>query len=192
MTRQIVLASTSPYRRQLLARLRLPFDVHKPAFTEAAAGSMPPAALVQHNTLGKAASVVERFPEAIIVASDQVAVCGEMVLGKPGNHDAACRQLQMLSGKPVDFLTGLAVLEKEREYYEADVTRVHFRELSEHDIATYVSLEKPFGCAGSFKAEGLGICLFESIETRDPTALTGLPLIRLCSVIRPLERLATC
>jgi len=189
MTRQIVLASTSPYRRQLLARLQLPFDVHEPAFTEAVPGSMPPAALIRHNTLCKAASVAERFPEAIIIAADQIAICGKTVLGKPGNHDAACRQLRMLAGRAVDFLTGLAVLEKGREYYEADITRVHFRKLSEHEIATYVSMEKPFGCAGSFKAEGLGICLFESIESCDPTALIGLPLIRLCRLIRPLERL---
>jgi len=186
----IVLASTSPYRRQLLERLRLPFAVHEPAFREARPGSMPPTALVRHNTLGKAASVAERFPDATIIAADQIATCDEAVLGKPGDHDAACRQLRLLSGKPVDFFTGLAVLEKKREHYETDVTRVRFRDLSEQEIAAYVAMEKPFSCTGSFKAEGLGICLFESIETRDPTALIGLPLIRLCRIIRPLQKLA--
>ncbi|HXH64241.1 MAG TPA: Maf family protein [Mariprofundaceae bacterium] len=184
----LILASTSPFRRQLLARLRLPFTVEAPDFTEAAAGTMPPHALVRHNTLGKAHAVAARHPDACVIASDQIAVCGDAVLGKPGSADQACRQLSMLSGQTVEFLTGLAVLAPDSHHYETVPYRVVFRTLTMDEIRTYVALDQPLACAGSFKAESLGISLFERMEGEDPTALIGLPLIRLSAYLRPLQR----
>jgi len=190
--KRIILASTSPYRRILLERLHIPFEVYPPGFEEAEPGSMPPEELVRHNTLGKAASVAGKFPDATIIASDQIAVCGNTVLGKPGTHDAACRQLQQLSGKSVNFLTGTALVENSEERYETVPFRVHFRQLNMDDIETYVRSEQPYDCAGSFKSEGLGICLFERMEGNDPTALMGLPLITLSGWLKPLTTLKPC
>ncbi len=183
----IILASTSPYRRILLERLHVPFEVCKPDFEEAKPGSMPPEKLVRHNTLGKAASVADKFPDATVIASDQIAVCGNTVLGKPGTHDAACLQLQRLSGKSIDFLTGITLVGGAEEHYETVPFRVHFRQLNTDDIETYVRTEQPYDCAGSFKSEGLGICLFERMEGDDPTALMGLPLIILSGWLQPLN-----
>lgn len=185
--RRIILASTSPYRQILLERLHIPFGICKPDFKEAEPGDMPPNELVRYNTLGKAASVVGKFPDATVIASDQIAVCGDTVLGKPGDHDAACLQLQQLSGKSVDFLTGIALAENSKEHYKTVPFRVHFRQLSTNDIETYVRTEQPYDCAGSFKSEGLGICLFERMEGDDPTALMGLPLITLSGWLQPLN-----
>ncbi len=126
-------------------------------------------------------------PGVTVIASDQIAVCGGAVLGKPGSHAAACRQLQQLSGQCVDFLTGVACLHGETEHYRLVPFRVHFRHLNAGDIETYVCLDEPWDCAGSFKSEGLGICLFERMEGDDPTALTGLPLITLSGWLKPLE-----
>lgn len=185
--RRFILASTSPYRRILLERLHIPFEVCHPDFKESKPGSMPPEELVRYNTLGKAASIADKFPDATIIASDQIAVCGKTILGKPGNHDAACRQLQQLSGKSVNFLTGVALGGDGEEHYETVPFRVHFRLLTADDIEAYVRTEQPYDCAGSFKSEGLGICLFERMEGDDPTALMGLPLITLSCWLRPLE-----
>jgi len=183
----LILASTSPYRRILLERLHIPFEVCAPDFEEAKPGSMPPKELVRHNALGKAASITDKFPDATVIASDQIAVCGNTVLGKPGGHDAACRQLQQLSGKYVNFLTGVALVGDVEEHYETVPFRVHFRQLDVDDIETYVRTEQPYDCTGSFKSEGLGICLFERMEGDDPTALMGLPLITLCGWLKPLK-----
>jgi len=185
--KHIILASTSPYRQILLERLHIPFEVCSPGFEEAEPGSMPPEELVRHNTLGKAASVAEKFPDATIIASDQIAISGDTILGKPGGHDAACLQLQRLSGKSVDFLTGVALVENSEERYETVPFRVHFRQLNMDDIETYVRSEQPYDCAGSFKSEGLGICLFERMEGDDPAALMGLPLITLSGWLQPLQ-----
>jgi len=190
MPRPLILASTSPYRRALLARLQIPFCVIDPEFDEAAAGSMPVETMVRANTLGKGGSVFSRHPGARVIASDQAAVCEGRVLGKAGNAEAAVRQLQCLSGKKAEFLTGLAVIDTDAEHYELVTFSVHFRQLSTEEITTYVELEKPWDCAGSFKAEGLGISLFERLEGEDPTALIGLPLIRLCAYLQPLTLLA--
>jgi MAF protein len=184
----LILASTSPFRRELLARLQIPFTVEDPGFVEAAAGSMPAHELVRHNTLGKARAVASRHPEACVVASDQIAVCGDTILGKPGSAEQACRQLAVLSGRTVDFLTGLAILSPDAQHYETVAYRVVFRTLSRHEIRTYVDRDRPLHCAGSFKAESLGISLFERMEGEDPTALIGLPLIRLSAWLRPLQR----
>lgn len=184
----LILASTSPYRRELFSRLQLPFTTEAPDFTEAAPGSMAPEALVAHNTLGKAKAVAARHRRATIVASDQVAVCDGHVLGKPGSEEKACRQLAMLSGRAATFLTGLAVLDAGDESYACVPYTVVFRELTDREIRTYVALDQPLGCAGAFKAEGLGISLFARMEGEDPTALIGLPLIRLSAYLKPLQR----
>jgi len=186
-----ILASASPYRRHLLERLYIPFKVCHPDFEETGPGSMPPEELVRHNTLGKAASVTDKYPNATVIASDQIAVCGGTVLGKPGNHDAACLQLQQLSGKCVNFLTGVALAGNNEERYETVPFRVYFRQLSTDDIETYARAEQPYDCAGSFKSEGLGICLFQRMEGDDPTALMGLPLITLSGWLQPLKFSAT-
>ena len=183
---QLILASTSSYRRELLARLRLPFKAIAPDFLELSPGTLPPAELVRHNTLGKAEAVARQFPQSTVIAADQLALCGEKLLGKPGTAEKACAQLQMLSGQCVDFLTGLALNTPESSRYALIPFRVHFRELSELEIRNYVALENPIDCAGSFKSEGLGICLFDRLEGDDPTALIGLPLIRLSQWLKPL------
>jgi len=186
---RLILASTSPYRRQLLERLNLPFTCISPDFCEASPGSMPVAELVRHNTLGKAVSIARRYPEALVIGSDQLAVCGERVLGKPGDHQAAAEQLTFLSGKAVDFLTGLALVSKGREQYQCVPFRVNFRVLSDAEIESYLLADKPYDCAGSFKSESLGIALFESMQGDDPTALMGLPLIALSSWLQPLRNI---
>jgi len=183
----LILASSSVYRKELLARLRLSFSVCVPDFSEAEAGSMPPAELVRHNTLGKAYAVRAVHPDASIVASDQIAVCGESVLGKPGNHTAACEQLSFLSGKAVDFLTGVALLEKGFEHYETVPFRVCFSHLKAAEIEAYLLADRPYDCAGSFKSEALGISLFSRMQGDDPTALIGLPLITLSGWLKPLK-----
>jgi len=184
---RLILASTSPYRRELLGRLGLSFSSVAPDFTEANPGAMPPVELVRHNTLGKARSVACLHPEATVIGSDQLAVCGDAVLGKPGSHRAAFDQLTFLSGKAVDFLTGLAVLEHGREQYACVPFRVVFRELAAADIEAYLHAEKPYDCAGSFRSEALGIALFESMQGDDSTALMGLPLITLSGWLHPLR-----
>lgn len=183
----LILASTSPYRRELLERLKLPFVQQRPDFDEAPAGSMAPLELIRHNTLGKGRSIADRHPDARVIASDQIAVCDDLVLGKPGTAERAVEQLMMLSGRRVEFLTGLALLDTDEERFDIVPFTVQFRELEAADIETYVRVEQPLDCAGSFKSEGLGIALFESMHGDDPTALIGLPLIRLSEWLRPLR-----
>ncbi len=185
----LILASTSIYRKELLNRLRLPFAQIRPDFTEAPPGSMPSPALVEHNTLGKANSVLNMHPHATVIASDQIAVCDDVILGKPGNIDTACEQLRMLSARTVTFLTGLALLSAHAERFEIIPFQVCFRGLSDAEIRTYVEAELPLDCAGSFKSEGLGISLFERMAGDDPTALIGLPLIRLSQWLKPLAHI---
>lgn len=172
----------------LLLRLGLPFSVEAPNFTEACAGTMPPQMMIEYNSRGKARAVITNYPNACIIASDQIAVCGDLVLGKPGNRMQACKQLEMLEGKTVDFLTGLAIISPNMDIYEAVSYRVVFRHLTRDEIHTYIDREDVLDCAGSFKAEGLGISLFERMEGEDPTALIGLPLIRLCTYLKPLQK----
>jgi len=183
----LILASTSPYRKALLDRLRLPFTVCDPEFEEAAPESMPPVELVRHNTLGKADAVSALHPDANIIAADQIAVCGDIVLGKPGNHVAACAQLAVLSGKSVDFITGVTLRCSNDQQYATVPFRVCFRELSDSEIDAYLCAERPYDCAGSFKAEAFGIVLFERMCGDDQTALMGLPLITLAGWLKPLR-----
>jgi len=185
----LILASTSPYRKELLSRLRLPFEQISPDFEEKQSGSMSPEQLVQFNTLGKARNVLSMYPDATVIASDQLAICDNLVLGKPGDIETACRQLHLVSARTVTFLTGLAVMSAQEEHFEIIPFQVCFRALSNTEIRTYVETERPLDCAGSFKSEGLGISLFEKMHGDDPTAVIGLPLIRLSQWLEPLTRL---
>jgi len=184
---RLILASTSPYRRELLTRLGLPFECISPDFEEMPPGSMSPSELVQHNTHGKAWGVAKKFPQARVIGSDQLAVFGDTVLGKPGSHGKAVEQLSFLSGKAVDFLTGLALVENGIEQYACVPYRVVFRELTAAEIEVYLLADKPYDCAGSFKSESLGIALFDHMQGDDPTALMGLPLITLSGWLKPLS-----
>ena len=184
--RKIVLASTSPFRKELLARLQLPFDTASPEVDETRHPDEPPAAMVTRLAEAKARAVADRFPDALIIGSDQCAVLGEEILGKPGTHEAAARQLLASSGQRVVFHTGLCLLDSNTGETQIDdiLYTVHFRQLTEGQIEGYLQKEQPYNCAGSFKAEGLGAALFQRMEGDDPSSLIGLPLIRLAAMLR--------
>lgn len=182
---RLVLASTSRYRAELLSRLRLPFETVRPDVDEAPAAGESPASLALRLATAKAAAVAATRPEALVIGSDQVASCDGRILGKPGTRANAIAQLQAMSGCEVVFLTAVAVASAGAPGEQAlDTTTVRFRQLPDDEIARYVDAESPLDCAGSFKCEGLGIALFESIESRDPTALVGLPLIATARLLR--------
>ncbi|WP_018862189.1 MULTISPECIES: nucleoside triphosphate pyrophosphatase [unclassified Thioalkalivibrio] len=183
---EIVLASTSPYRAQLLQRLHLPFTTAAPQVDEARLPDEEAAALVQRLAEAKARAVADIHPDALIIGSDQSASHQGRILGKPGNAERAREQLASLSGGTVTFHTGLCLLDAPSgKTRVADVEYiVSFRPLSDAEIRAYVALDNPVDCAGSFKSEGLGVSLFERMEGADPTALVGLPLIRLCQWLR--------
>ena len=175
------LASSSPYRRQLLAQLLPQFDCQNPAIDEAPQGGESAEQLVTRLAQSKAAEVAKSRPNCLIIGSDQVALLDRDILTKPGNFDNAYQQLAACSGHEVLFLTGLCVLNSHNGQYQTTVEpcRVKFRKLTDADIRHYLMIEQPFDCAGSFKAEGLGISLFEYIRSDDPNSLIGLPLIKL-------------
>lgn len=181
----IVLASTSPFRRELLARLGLPFLTASPEVDEARLPDEGPETLVTRLAEAKARAVGARHPGSLVIGSDQVACIDGAVLGKPGERGRAIAQLTQAAGRVVVFYTGLCLLDTRTG--QADVVcepfRVHFRALTTAQIAAYVDRERPFNCAGSFKSEGLGIALFERLEGDDPNALIGLPLIRLIAML---------
>lgn len=182
----LILASSSPYRRELLKRLRLPFDVRSSEVDETPQPLEAPAALAQRLALKKAQAVSARFPEAIVIGSDQVVDLDGRPLGKPGTHVNAIAQLRELRGRSVVFETAVAVVRKSSGYRGtamASVT-VRFRQLTDAEIEHYLLAEQPYDCAGSAKSETLGIALLEQIESDDPTALIGLPLIRTCALLR--------
>ena len=186
---ELILASSSPYRRILLERLGLPFESLSPDIDETPHANETAEALVRRLAAAKAARVAQDRPGAIIIASDQVAVAdgpdGSAILGKPGDRAGAIAQLTRLSGGEAQFLTSLCVRQPSgRQQLETETTQVHFRTLSNPEITHYVAREAPFDCAGSFRSEGLGIALFKGIEGNDPNALIGLPLIRLCRMLR--------
>lgn len=184
MTR-LVLASTSVYRRELLSRLRLPFETARPEVDETALPDEAPAALAARLAAAKAAAVARRDPTAFVIGSDQVAELDGQALGKPGGRDAAIAQLAAMSGREVYFHTGISLQREGDAIRDAsDITVVRFRHLSRSEIERYVDAEQPFDCAGSFKSEGLGIALFDAVESVDPTALVGLPLIQLARLLR--------
>jgi septum formation protein len=180
----LVLASTSVYRRELLARLRLDFDVARPDVDETASLGEAPASLAKRLAAAKATAIAAARPGDWVIGSDQVADLDGQPLGKSGGRDAAIAQLRAMSGKSVVFRTSVCVMHGAQVLSATDETIVRFRTLAEDEIARYVDAEQPFDCAGSFKSEGLGIVLFDAIETRDPTALVGLPLIATARLLR--------
>ena len=184
--RHLVLGSTSVYRRELLGRLRVPFTVASPDVDETPMEGEMPADLAQRLALAKAQAVAQRFPQAVVIGSDQVADLHGEPLGKPGTHARAVAQLQRLRGQTVIFQTAVAVVCRESGFCQTALApvRVVFRELSDAEIENYLLAEKPYDCAGSAKSEGLGIALLESIDSDDPTALVGLPLIRTGRMLR--------
>jgi 7-methyl-GTP pyrophosphatase len=188
---ELILASTSSYRRTLLARVHDSFLCEAPGVDETRHEHEAALALVTRLALAKARAVAARHPRAWVIGSDQAAVLehaeqGEMVLGKPGTAERCAQTLRSCSGMTVAYCTAVAVVRQSDDsaYEFVDTTRVKFRELDEATITRYVARESPFDCAGGFKSEGLGISLCETIESEDPTALIGLPLIRLCAILR--------
>ena len=182
----LILGSTSRYRRELLQRLRLPFDVMAPEVDETPLAGEAPAALALRLALAKAQAVAARRPEAVVIGSDQVADVDGQPIGKPGTHDKAVAQLRLLSGRTVVFQTAVAVVRRDIGYAQALLApvQVRFRELDEAEIEHYLLTEAPYDCAGSAKSEALGIALLDAIDSDDPTALIGLPLIRTCRLLR--------
>lgn len=182
----LVLASSSPYRRELLGRLRLPFTVSVPDVDESPWPGEAPAATAERLAVAKAEAVAARHPDALIIGSDQVAYCAGERFGKPGTRDNARRQLRALSGQEVIFHTGLCLLNARsgRRHLRGVPTEVRFRELSDDEIERYLDLEDALNCAGSARSEGLGISLLEWMRSDDPTALVGLPLIALAEMLR--------
>ena len=183
---RLILGSTSVYRHELMQRLRLPFEVVAPQVDESPRPGETPAAMAQRLALEKAREVAARHPAAVVIGADQVADLAGQAIGKPGNHACAVAQLQALRGRWVTFHTAVAVLRPDTGFEQVQVVpvRVRFRELSDADIQRYLVLDQPYDCAGSAKCETLGIALLEAIESDDPTALVGLPLIRICRLLR--------
>ena len=182
----IVLASTSPFRKLLLEKLHIPFVCANPNIDESSIDNESASELVKRLAIEKAKAVAQQYPNALIIGSDQVAVYGSAILGKPHNFTNAFKQLSSFSNQQVQFLTGLCVFDSHTNNYSALVEpfNVHFNELSSAQITQYLHAEQPYNCAGSFKSEGLGICLFKRLEGDDPNALIGLPLIQLTALLK--------
>ncbi|MCK8045305.1 Maf-like protein [Shewanella sp. 1CM18E] len=185
MSAPIVLASTSPFRQQLLKKLQLPFTCCSPEVDETALDNESPTELVLRLANSKAAAGLEQHPGKVVIGSDQVAVIDGKIIGKPLNRETAIKQLTAASGKAITFYTGLALHNGANGQQDAIVEPfvVHFRTLTNKQICNYVDMEQPFYCAGSFKSEGLGIALFEKLEGKDPNTLIGLPLISLIDLL---------
>ena len=183
---RLILGSTSRYRRELLSRLRVPFDVVSPEVDETPQTHETPSALACRLALAKAQAVAQQHPEAVVIGSDQVADLNGEPLGKPGTHERAVLQLQRMRGQTVVFQTAVAVVCHARQFEQTELAqiRVRFRDLSDAEIENYLRLEEPYDCAGSAKSEGLGIALLEAIDNDDPTALIGLPMIRTARLLR--------
>lgn len=183
--RPLVLASSSPYRRELLQRLQLPFTCCSPNIDERPLADETPEVLVQRLAVAKARALRAQFLQHLIIGSDQVAVLDGQILGKPSTAAAAIAQLTAASGRSVTFYTGLCLLDSASGTIQVDCVpfTVHFRTLSPAQISRYIEREQPLDCAGSFKSEGLGISLFRATEGEDATSLIGLPLIRLCDML---------
>lgn len=182
----LILASSSKYRKLLLQRFGIPFDCFSPEIDETAQDNESPYDLVARLAAQKAGIVSRQHPQAVVIGSDQMAVFDGRLIGKPGNHRAALEQLTSISGEVVEFLTAVSVQSRESGFAEqyTDCTRVCFRTLQQEEIERYLEAEKPFDCAGAFKAESMGMVLFERIISDDPTALIGLPLIRTAAMLR--------
>ena len=182
----LILGSTSRYRRELLERLRLPFEVHAPDVDETPRPGEAPAALAERLALAKAHAVSAAHPDAVVIGSDQVADLDGQPIGKPGTHERAVAQLRAMRGRSVVFQTAVAVVHGRSGHVGAALVpvTVRFRDLSDAEIEHYLRTEKPYDCAGSAKCETLGIALLNAIESDDPTALIGLPLIRTSALLR--------
>ncbi|MCX7277489.1 MAG: Maf family nucleotide pyrophosphatase [Burkholderiales bacterium] len=182
----LVLGSTSRYRQELLQRLRIPFEVSAPDVDETPRAGEAPRDLALRLSLDKARAVAERFPQAVVIGSDQVADLHGQPLGKPGNHVRAVAQLRQMRGQTVVFQTAVSVVCLETGFEQTTLApvRVQFRQLDDAEIEAYLLAEQPYDCAGSAKSEGLGISLLDAIDSDDPTALIGLPLIRTCQLLR--------
>lgn len=186
LQRTLILGSTSRYRRELLVRLRVPFDVVSPDVDETPLTGEAPQALAARLALAKAKAVAALHPQAVVIGSDQVADLNGEPLGKPGTHERAVLQLQRMRGQTVIFQTAVSVvcIESQFEQTELAQIKVHFRDLSDAEIEAYLRAEEPYDCAGSAKSEGLGIALLDAIDNDDPTALIGLPMIRTARLLR--------
>jgi septum formation protein len=182
----LILASTSRYRRELLERLRIPFDVVSPEVDETPGAEETPMSLAQRLALAKARAVAKAHPNAVVIGSDQVADLDGEPIGKPGTHDRAVEQLRAMRGRSIVFHTAVAVVRESTGFAEALLAQVtvRFRDLSDAEIENYLRLEEPYDCAGSAKCETLGIALLDAIDSDDPTALVGLPLIRTSRLLR--------
>jgi len=182
----LILASTSRYRRELLERLRIPFQAMSPETDETPLPGEPPAQLAERLALAKARALATRFPGAVVIGADQVADVDGVALGKPGTHERAVEQLRAMSGRAIVFQTALAVVRASTGFAQVQraPVRVRFRTLSDAEIEFYLRTEQPYDCAGSAKCETLGIALLDAIESDDPTALIGLPLIRTSALLR--------
>ena len=182
----LVLGSTSPFRKTLLEKLQLPFICTGPNIDETPKLNEPPKTLVKRLAIEKAQAVSTSYNNALIIGSDQIAVCDGNIIGKPHNLENGIKQLTHFSGKSITFYTGLCVYNTDTDTASALVEpfTVHFKTLTLDEIENYLNIEKPFNCAGSFKSEGLGICLFDRLEGDDPNTLIGLPLIKLISLLK--------
>lgn len=186
MEKQLILGSTSPFRKELLQRFKLAFTTDKPDIDETPLINESPETYVKRLSLEKAKVVAERHPNTLVIGSDQCSILEGQIHGKPGNHLNAVKQLSESSGKRVSFLTGLCLYDSSDHSYQLDLVPYHvdFRNLNQKEIESYLQAEKPYNCAGSFKSEGLGITLFKRMHGDDPTSLIGLPLIRLAEMLR--------
>ena len=184
--RSLVLGSTSPFRKTLLEKFNIPFSCAKPNIDETAFPQEQPIQLVERLAIEKAKAVAVQHPNALIIGSDQVAVCNNEILGKPHNFDNAVNQLTKFSDQCITFYTGLCVYDSHNDKVTSIVEpfHVHFKKLSQQEICNYLKTEQPYNCAGSFKSEGLGICLFKKLEGDDPNSLIGLPLIKLVTLLK--------
>ena len=184
-SRTVILGSSSRYRKELLSRLNIPFEVAAPEVDETPHINETPRDLALRLALAKARAVASKYPEAVVIGSDQVADLNGQALGKPGNHANAVKQLQRMRGKTVIFQTALSVICLATGFEQTDLAtvKVTFRDLTDAEIESYLKAEEPYDCAGSAKSEGLGIALLAAIDNDDPTALVGLPLIRTCRML---------
>lgn len=186
MQYQLILGSTSPYRKKLLQRLSIPFTTASPDIEEIVLKNESAQDYVKRLALQKAQAVAKQYPNALIIGSDQCSILKGVIRGKPKHHQNAVQQLRESSGERVTFLTGLCLYDAKTNDYQLDLVPFHvdFRILTNHEIEAYLQVEQPYACAGSFKSEGLGISLFKRLQGDDPTALIGLPLIRLSEMLR--------
>jgi len=183
--KKLILASSSEYRRTLLKRLKIPFECQSPNIDETANKNETPHQLVKRLSLAKANIIASKNPNAVVIGSDQVAVFGQRIIGKPGSFDKAFEQLRSFSGELLIFITGVAIvcITTGSEAFEYSQVTVKFKNLSDQHLTDYLIADEPYDCAGSFKVESLGISLFESVQSNDPTSLEGLPLITICRLL---------